>query len=1472
MQNRNTEVFGQPEHAAMPTSQVTLYAGAPGSGKTQTLFNIMSEQCRALGDDCVVMTVANRQIADTLSDQLIRELGVSSQARPITTLNAIAFRLLTAQRMRENRPLPRLINGAEQDLLLRKVLARHIAEAEAGDTCETCRQLRAYFEQDHWERVISSPVITETTPKSGLKIAPKSTPKNVSSDSVDEASALTLPAETTTDLLVEGIDGEFIDQLRDMLTRMAEIGLTSEQEPTYLENVANSGLMGQRLRTQWQLAFSLRHEYKTLVQATFKSEYRLDAAELLSEAAQLVSSSDHFEALDELIVDDVQDLTLSGLSFLKALAAQGVTLVLAGNPDEAVQTFRGSYPEYVFRILRDELGAQMVPIDAHFDATLLNTIASRVSLSIAAIEPTDQAMPDRPGKMPIMDGAWPIHTLDDQDNRLTDGTMRGMVYRSDREQEDGVVWRIKSLHLNQKQPVAWNDMAVIMHDNAAIRALGARLRRDGVPVRYSSVTRPLIEEPFVQGLFAIIELAQMRQRGIAHSGMTPRQAAGWVRSRVRMIADSPLIDAASDTNSSLHMSRPLRLESIESAMRALDSLSTVIASEDSESEQSSSVLTSLQQDWTDLAAQFNEVQQNTVDSSQLSIDNSNFEEATGNEKELGLGIDAMMLMLMHNGAPQLLDMLGLMLGQTRQYQAFQRLWRIIDTVANRMQRDTEHTAVSALEIAWLATGVANRWQTASFTNNAAGRAANDRLDVAMRLFEYARGASEDASISAFIDQVRQLQIEADSLAQVAPIDQAVTLTTPAGAAGRHWAYVFMPGVQESVWPNLAARSTMFGGEELVRMALYGVATQQPDALDWSNESSREVLANEQKSFLVGLTRVDTTQPQFGLWMSAVASEETVPSEFLYGYCSEWFDREEPYALPLRRLADLHDDTDVAQAAWSDLHTLDEDTRGIIALARIELAKQNASMQDESVKDAAMALAQLALGGVHAADPKNWPYVVNREVKEQTVAETEQSAADVQTAETPTYELQFSEVVAEDGTKLVETTGARSAQQETQQADQQRTKHRNTVHKHVSDAIQPAQPETMTVMLSPSQVDSYWDCPICAKLDKVYSGPQRGSLNQSFGVIIHAVAAFATEHQYDMPNTSIPGLDESAGTEARIAALTDIMMAEFTRLVAEQPELEEGSDQYAAQQDMLRAHDVLRSIANYFVLSTTEQYKSYEECPVLGELESAQAEVPFQALFNLRDVLAAYNAMPSVDAIDEPTLLAIMEQLVGGWPGYSPEGLNVRLTGRIDRQEWRKQGNGSEVLRIIDYKTGVSHTGPEQYQDLQLVCYQLGYAFPQPEHGHRKYSLAHMPVISQCDLFYAGVDDKGHVQYPAQSHYRENVAQPALFVNGALNADAYRQRPYFKEISKLFNIELPEEAPAGVDEHAWQQLLELRGTNAIWSLTMIARVFYAAAASVSTTLTAHPTAGHMNHCQNDVKHTICPACGQGTDTVFETRRA
>ena len=110
---------------------------------------------RRYGDGNAVMTVSGRQIADALGDRAIRELSAVSQARPVTTLPAVAFRLLTAVRSSQGEPLPKLLNGAEQDVIIRKVLASHVEHRQHGDDCVTCDLLRTYFAVSEWSGLVA---------------------------------------------------------------------------------------------------------------------------------------------------------------------------------------------------------------------------------------------------------------------------------------------------------------------------------------------------------------------------------------------------------------------------------------------------------------------------------------------------------------------------------------------------------------------------------------------------------------------------------------------------------------------------------------------------------------------------------------------------------------------------------------------------------------------------------------------------------------------------------------------------------------------------------------------------------------------------------------------------------------------------------------------------------------------------------------------------------------------------------------------------------------------------------------------------------------------------------------------------------------------------------------------------------------------------------------------------------------------
>lgn len=1347
-------------------AHVTLVAGAPRSGKTEFALDMLIAAMKRYGDANAVMTVSGRQIADMLGDRAIRELSAVSQARPVTTLSAVAFRLLTAARSAQGKPLPKLLNGAEQDVIIRKVLASHVEHRQHGDECATCDLLRVYFAVSEW---------------SGL----------VADDSTDA----------------------FANQLRDMLARMNEIGAKPELENMLIARAASRNgeldARRERLRTQWRLAFALREEYNAAIRAAYSGEYRLDASQLMIDATEAVSDIRDADIPNMLIVDDFQDATLAGFALLEALHNRGTRLLLVGNPDEAVQTFRGSYPEYLFNEAQSRMGARLERIENLYAAcendgaqTIRNAsnrqnvhddyrtlVATRVSLSIASTEPTDVPLPERPGKMRNIPGAMPIEALPsgNTDACVTpaDGSVETALYRSSSEELDDVVWKIKTEHLQRSRE--WNDMAVITHDNATVRAFGERLRADGVPVRYSSVTRPLKDEPFVQGLFALIELAELKRRTIAASGMDPQAAGSYIRSRVASIMASPLITVGGDRQ---HEGRPARLASVESAMHALASLAEIVGDDEiraqdsanmakTDVEQQSSLLR-LMADWHEYMAKCHAI------SDEGQHDGGH----DGDQNDPVFDMDALYVLLLEGNTDRVIDTIASVTGSDPQVKAFASLWKVLDKTCEAEHKLVLREPQYVLDCAWRACGKAEIWQRVALEHSAAGRAANDRLDAAMRLFNYASGGESSGefaarTIEAFMEQVRSLTIEADSLAHTAPIDQAVTLTTPAGAAGRHWNLVFLPSLQQGQWPNLTPRNTLFGGEELADVMLHGELSDTVTTSTGKRDAQlAAVLASEQKGFLVALTRADECAV-----MSAVLNDDHVPSDFLYGYVPEWFDRDRDADMERREYA--------AIGSQGDYAGLESDPRGLIAAARSVLAMEPSN--SPKARDAAETLALLASRGIRAADPDCWPFV------EEPVSLAERETI-------------------QDG--------------KTRQSD--------------------------VVTLSPSAVDNLWTCPVCWMLENRFSGPRMGSVATNFGSLIHTVAQKATEAGLDMPeqHTAISDMDN-------IDAITEQMYAEYERLRGDLNGITDPAQRYQALKKDEQAKDALRNIATYFVQSNHGDYPiKNNDAFSVGKLTKAEPELKFTAKFDFDDILAAYNAMDGIHTISRNELISIMGTLVGGWPqtGMS-EHLTVRLTGRIDRVERRDMADGTQQVRLIDYKTGASPNGEGLFNDLQLVCYQLGLVFPEGSGLHGAQAVAAAPNITQSALFHV---TKHAFPAPYGNTAAESHMQQALFANGSLNTGAFVPRYYIKKLDKDFQDGLDEMLPPmEVSDEHWSEFVGLRNTMAVWSLTMIARVFYAAAASRANEITARPTSEHMKYCRNTA---VCPACAGEQNTVFERRTA
>ena len=852
--------------------------------------------------------------------------------------------------------------------------------------------------------------------------------------------------------------------------------------------------------------------------------------------------------------------------------------------------------------------------------------------------------------------------------------------------------------------------------------------------------------------------------------------------------------------------------------------------------------------------------------------------------------------------------------------AFVKMWKNVQTLALRFKNHPDLlNAQYALGEAWNICNVAERWQRAALQHNSEGRRANDRLDAAMRLFDYVSSYSSSESssyasaefsvafssefssesssefsynnfpddtfdqenivnIADFIAQVRGMEIEADSLAKVAPAPDAVTLTTPAGALGKHWPLVWIPTLQQRVWPNLASRSTMFGAESLANIILDSKlramsqkqldsdsplkpASQSPLFISANLLSSNDksaVFAGEQRSFLLAITRATES-----LYISAQYSDSAVPSDFLYYYLPERYYNNENSRTPFTEIT-------------IPFAGLDMDARGLVCAARAQISRavagkspcndagisnsadiSNSSEFANVIYDSAKALQLLRQHGVDCADPSQWDFM--NDIAKDSTENTAASSKDF---------------VSEDASS-----------------------------KDFASRAASSEDSSCVVSLSPSAVDSLWACPVCGLLNRQLSGPQPGSAATYFGTLIHETARWASENQhYDMPETEVaetevaePEVPETEVAETeyspysaqvrRINAIANLMEKYYASIAPELADIRNSRERYSALARETNISRALHTIAQYFVTSydqstyvfdakksdegvlesLTKSEKSLESS--IGVLQEAYCEFKTSAHFGFENIaMLVNNALKAsnLQTIELHDVYELMGALVGGWPDGANENLIVHIHGRIDRMEKRKNSDGSKNIRLIDYKTGKVPPSTGVFNDLQLVCYQLALLFADKD---PLISALDAPTISRSVLFHVVSND-----YPAQDHHvAENVYQPPLCVGNALNNQPLETRVGFKTMSRLMDCpnlaQIMKSCPSGVSEEAWQSFRALSET-AKWSLTMISRVFYAAAATNSWQIVARPTSEHLKYCRSKQ---VCPACAGSIDTVYEVRQ-
>lgn len=296
--------------------------GAPGSGKTTTLVELIAERVLARGwsPDAVVALAANRTAATRLRDRLALRLNVPSRGPLARTATSLAFEAVTSAAKSLGLDRPTLLTGGEQDAVLAELLAGHLADGTGpswpDELSPQVRGLRAFR--------------TELR-----EFGMRATERDLTPESI---SALGAAFERPEWIAA----AETLREYREVIESMTEIG-------------------GAKLDAAEFAAFAAR-------------------------AIRDGEAGERIAGLRLVVVDDLQEASESTIVLLRALAAGGVAVIAFGDPDVATSAFRGGEADTLGRFgERIGVPAQSLLLDrVHRQGGVLRELVARSTQRIGA--------------------------------------------------------------------------------------------------------------------------------------------------------------------------------------------------------------------------------------------------------------------------------------------------------------------------------------------------------------------------------------------------------------------------------------------------------------------------------------------------------------------------------------------------------------------------------------------------------------------------------------------------------------------------------------------------------------------------------------------------------------------------------------------------------------------------------------------------------------------------------------------------------------------------------------------------------------------------------------------------------------------------------------------------------------------------------------------------------------------------------
>ncbi|MBW4719330.1 ATP-dependent helicase [Saccharothrix obliqua] len=398
--------------------------GGPGTGKTTLLAEVAADRVRrGAHPESVLVLTANRRAAVAVRAHITRLLTdtdaghvlPTTQEPLVRTVHSYAFAVLRARATAAGEPAPRLLSGPEQHAVVRELLA--------GDVS------------------LGAPAWPE-------RLRP----------------ALPLPG--------------FAHELRDLLLRATERGLAPE------DLIALGHAHG---RDEWVAAGRFGEQYEQvnlLSGAGLGVAESYDAAELVGGALLVLDTepdvlSAERRRVRHLLVDDAQHLDPLQHELISRLGDAAAEFVLAGDPDQAVFSFRGADPV----LLADTDVPTVVLREGHRMVPEVRAAVARLAGRLPGASPTRDVVPAA-GR----------------------GDVRVRLFASAAQEASWVADQLRRAHLIDEVP--WSEMAVVARSTTRVLPVLQRaLLAAGVPVAVPTEELPLARRPAVAPFLALLRCA-----------------------------------------------------------------------------------------------------------------------------------------------------------------------------------------------------------------------------------------------------------------------------------------------------------------------------------------------------------------------------------------------------------------------------------------------------------------------------------------------------------------------------------------------------------------------------------------------------------------------------------------------------------------------------------------------------------------------------------------------------------------------------------------------------------------------------------------------------------------------------------------------------------------------------------------------------------------------------------------------------